>query len=227
MVAWRKIDARDFAFAVPLLLQRVGRLMLERFELVSHDEASTGVPAEDGVIIAWGTKILSFFVTFHGFQEMLVGDPSCSGSSAMEARFSSALGNDAAIIRPIVFTFQSGEDLTHFAVADAIAFSEPVGNGQQQCDEGFLVVRINLQDVKADAFRLGGFVKKAVTHGLLESGRDASRGEGFQLEVVGCTHGLDGSKVARFGEFTPANGGLTTGETTGKEGHRRHLPRVP
>ncbi len=79
--------------------------------------------------------------------------------------------DDAAVVGPLVLAVEAREDFLGATDVDGRPF-ELVGQGEQQRDEGLLVVRLDLQDVQTDALGLPRLVQEPVALRLLERPRN-------------------------------------------------------
>src|SRR5437667_4768313 len=105
---WDSLVIRHSAFVT--LFQRQGRVFLRSgAELVARDDARTGVPAQQRVVIAPGANLLGFFKPQHGLAEQFERVEAGAGSAVIQLSLGLALANDASVVGSLVFVAQAGE----------------------------------------------------------------------------------------------------------------------
>ena len=108
----------------------------------------------------------------HRLAQELVSFMAGAGVALMEAGFGTTLGDDSGVIRPLIRILEPGQKFLGLDDAYCIAFAESIGQGQQQNDQGLLVLRVDAQHVVTNALGLTRLVEQAVSHGFFEGSRD-------------------------------------------------------
>src|ERR1700722_5476963 len=145
---------------------------------VLHDDAGAGVPAQAGGAVPRGAGVGGRFVVGHGGAQGMIGG---SVAAVVDAGVAHAFPDDAGIIFAFVIAFNFGEDfLGGFGVDVGL---ELVGAGEEQGDQGLLVVGDDRENVETNTFGEVRFVQQAVAFDFGERFGDALRRDGLQFEV--------------------------------------------
>src|SRR5205814_1627346 len=88
----------------------------------------------------------------------------------------------AGIIGALVFAPHAHQELFRLRVTNTIAFAEAIAHREQKRNQRLLIIGIGFQDIETDALRLGGFIEKAVTLGLVQGCWNRFFREWFQFK---------------------------------------------
>src|SRR5262245_28640231 len=117
------------------------------------ENARARIPSQQRVVVAVRSDRFSLFEAMHGFHQPIERADARARPAACELRLGAALAHDAFVIRAVVSIAEAGCEIDRLAIGTRCAL-ELVGQGQDEGNPRRLVVRINLQDVAADALRL-------------------------------------------------------------------------
>ena len=104
------------------------------------------------------------------------------------------LADDPGVVGLLVIAAEPGQDLARLLYVRPVL--DLVGQGQQQRDQGLLVVRLHAQHVQADALGLPRLVQEPVALGPLEGLGHRHLGQELQLEH-GPSWGIAAQRIVR------------------------------
>jgi hypothetical protein len=142
-----------------------------------HEHPGAGVPAQGSVFISGGMELVGLFEILHGLGVPLVRHDAAARIGAFVVYLGPPFAQDAQVVRPFVFVRQPLGELTCLIETDAAHVAELIRNGQHQADLCLVIVRLDLQDVPANALRFPGLVEQTIPLGLLQGPWDAFLGE--------------------------------------------------
>src|SRR6188768_3569417 len=108
------------------LQDRLASVLLPRGELVFRDHAGTGVPAQEGVVVAGGPDFFRFLELLHRLTEFVVGVMAGPGMPLRQFRLRSPFGQDSGVIGALIFAFNLREEMISLRLAHPIAFTETI-----------------------------------------------------------------------------------------------------
>src|SRR5262245_11224274 len=86
-----------------LLQDRFEGLGARRAEVVAHDDAGTGIPAEDGVVVVRRTQRLGLLVPAHRLLEPRMSDGAGARAAPLQLGAAASLAEDASVVAALVF----------------------------------------------------------------------------------------------------------------------------
>lgn len=147
-------------------------LFLAWYQFVSINDACTRIPTQYGIIMARRSQGFGLFKPMHCFAQKIVRlEPTPRGMLA-KLHLRPALEHDSGIICAVVIGFYPGQQFFGLRFANPVPFIEPVGQGEQEHDDGLLVVRINGENVQTNALGFAWFVKQTVAFCFFERSWD-------------------------------------------------------
>src|SRR5262245_37200811 len=168
-------------------LQHVRRRRL-RFGLqvrVAVQDPCAGVPAQDRIVVARRAQLDRALEVRHRLQEPGVGDRARTGIVPVEHDLGAPLAEQPVVVGAAVLVAESLDQRMGLVVLLAQTPLELLGERQDQGNPGRAVVRIDLEDVAANALRLERLAQQAVAVGLLDGRGQGFPGEGLELEHGG------------------------------------------
>jgi len=95
--------------------------------------------------------------------------------------------DDARLILLLVFALEAEKNLARFlgTLTVSVCLAELIRQGQQEHNQGGLILGIGLQDIQTDAFGQRGFGEQAIPFGFFEGFLNPCLGNGLELELHG------------------------------------------
>src|SRR5262249_11957485 len=161
-------------------------------QIPRHDRSGARVPTQQRLIIISRPNIFCRFVASHCLSQEMIGGTPASGSGAAQLCAGLSLVDDALIVHLVVLVIEARHkcDGTFYW---KMRISELIGQRQQKQYEGRLVLRIDLENVEADAFGLCWLIQEPVPFGAFERRRNRQSAKTLEFKL----------SFERFGHLNP------------------------
>src|SRR5258708_27415317 len=120
-------------------------LLRARLQLVGHDDAGAGIPAQERVVVSGRTDRLGLFEPGHRLAQIFVGLESRTWTTLPEQRLGPALRDDSGIIAPLIRVTELRQQVLSASHPHAITFAEAIRDAEQQDDQRLLLLGVNEQ----------------------------------------------------------------------------------